>query len=124
MSGIGAFSFLRMDGPSLPSIAPRIELIDRDGNDSTAFRTNAYKADLFQKQTIEGVSALLSAQTAADDYALLKGALVIVVEDIGRTIYYVLVVDVRVTQIQVSHNSSPSGINYLIKADWLLKPTA
>jgi len=113
---------MRMDGPSLPSIAPRVELIDREGNDSTAFRTNAYKADLFQKETTEGVYALLSAWIAADDYSMLKGSLVTVVEDIGRLIYYILVVDVRVIHIQRSHNSSPPGINYLIRAVWQLKP--
>jgi len=123
MSSIGAFSFLKMEGPQVPSLAAAVEIIDREGVDSVASRIDAFKAEDITKYTTEGVANITDAQTAADDYAALKGYLVTVVEDVGRTIYNVLVVDVRVISINTIVNSSPANINYLINAVWLLKPT-
>ena len=123
MSSIGAFSFLKMEGPQVPSLAAAVEIIDREGVDSVASRIDAFKAEDITKYTTEGVANITDAQTAADDYAALKGYLATVVEDVGRTIYNVLVVDVRVISINTIVNSSPANINYLINAVWLLKPT-
>ena len=112
-----------MTGPDVPSLAAAVEIIDRPGVNGIASRVDALKAEEITKETVEGVTSLATANTAADDYAALKGACVTVVDDLGRTTYCVLVTDVRVTGKQHIANSDPANINYLIYAVWTLKPT-
>ncbi len=123
MSSIGIYLFWKMEGPQIPTLAEAVEIIDRAGTDSTGERLNALKAEDITKYTTKGVTLLSSANNAIDDYASLKGSRVTVVDDMGRTVNKVLVVDVRVLGIQQVLNSSPPGTNYLIRAVWLLKPT-
>ena len=122
-SGIGAFDFIKMEGPQIPTLAEAVEIIDRAGTDGTGNRLNALKAEDITKYTTEGVTLLATANSAADDYAALKGTHVTVEDDIGRIVNSVLVVDVRVLGVQQILNSDPAGNNYLIRAVWLLKPT-
>lgn len=112
-----------MTGPDVPSLAAAVEIIDRSGVNGIASRVEALKAEEITKETVEGVTNLATANAAADDYAALKGTCVTVVDDLGRTTYYVLVIDVRVTGKQNIVNSDPPDINYLIYAVWALKPT-
>ena len=123
MSSIGAYSFLKMEGPQIPMLAAAMEIIDRTGVDGTDSRENALKAEDITKYTTQGVTLTAWANAAADYYAALKGTYVTVVEDMGRTVYYVLVIDVRVLGVQRIFNPDPPGNNYLIRAVWLLKPT-
>jgi hypothetical protein len=123
MSSIGAFSFLSLKGPQIPALAAAVEIIDRPGVDGTASRIDAFKAEELTINTIEGVTNLVTAQAAADDYAELKGTHVTVVDELGRTVTYVLVVDVRVLSVKALLYSNPPNNNYLINAVWLLKPT-
>lgn len=123
-SSIGTFEFLRMEGPQIPSLASFVEIIDRAGVDGTAFRIDALKAEELTIYTIEGVSYLSEAKTRADDYAELKGTKVTVVDDLEREVEDVLVVDVRVISTpQKLALSVPAGIDYVVRAIWLLKPT-
>lgn len=124
MSSIGAFEFLRMEGPQIPLLASAIEIIDRPGTDGEAFRVDALKAEELTVYTIEGVSSVNDAKSRADDYSALKGTKVTVEDDLGRSVDDVLVVDVRVLNTpQKLALSEPAGIEYLVRAIWLLKPT-
>ena len=122
MSSVGSITLLKLSGPQVPSLASAVEIIDRDGVDSVADRVNALKAESVTIYTTEGVSTLVSAQSAADDYSALKGTKVTVVDDMGRSTENVIVIDVRVTRIQQVLNATGS-VNYLIYAVWMLKPT-
>jgi hypothetical protein len=123
MSFIGAFWFMKMEGPQIPALAAAVEIIDREAVDSVASRVDALKAEDITKYTTEPITYLINAQMAADDYAYLKGRYVTVADDLGRIVYNVLVVDVRVINVQAVMLSQPAGINYLVNAVWLLKPT-
>lgn len=112
-----------MAGPDVPSLAAAVEIIDRPGVNGIASRVDALKAEEITKETVEGVTNLATANAAADDYAALKGVCATVVDDLGRTTYYVLVTDVRVTGKRHIVKSDPANINYLIYAVWTLKPT-
>ncbi len=123
MGYIGAFEFLRMEGPQIPLLAAAVAIIDRQGTNGTGSRVDALKAEEITKYTIEGVTSITTARAAADDYAALKGTHVTVVDDLGRSVASVLVVDVRVTGVQDMLFSDPPDLNYWINAVWLLKPT-
>ena len=124
MSSIGTFEFLQMQGPQIPLLAKAVEIIDRAATDGTADRIDALKAEELTIYTIEGVEDLATANGRTDDYAALKGGRITVIDDLGREVEEVLIVDVRV--IRTPQNialSVPSGIEYLVSAIWLLKPT-
>jgi len=123
-SSIGTFEFLQMQGPQIPLLASAVEIIDRPGTDGVASRVDALKAEEITIYTVEGVVNLATAQNKADDYAALKGELVTVIDDLGRSVQEVLVVDVRVISTpQKLALSVPTGIGYVVRAIWLLKPT-
>ena len=123
MSFIGAFEFLRMEGPQVPKLAAAVAIIDRQGTNSIASRVDALKAEEITVYTLEGITSVTTARAAADDYAALKGTQVTIVDDMGRSVSNVLVVDVRVTGVQETLFSDPPDLNYWINAVWLLKPT-
>lgn len=121
MGVIGGFIFLRMDGEQIQPMTPQVMEFDRPDVDGVGIWLGASKAPMIQKQTIEGVAMLVTAQNATEDYTALKGQLVTVVDDDGRTATYVMVMDVRVLSIGALINPSPPGNNYLITAVWNLK---
>lgn len=123
-SSIGTFYFGKMTGPQIPSLAASVQIIDRPGTDGTVSRVNALKAEEVTKFTLEGVQLLATANARADAYAALKGYHVTVVDDLGRIVYQVLVIDVRVTRVQRVLAASVPTTNYIVYATWLLKPTA
>jgi MinD-like ATPase involved in chromosome partitioning or flagellar assembly len=123
MSWIGEFEFLQMKGLQIPLLASAVEIIDRSGTDGVASRVDALKAEEITEYTIAGVYYLADAQSMADLYAALKGTYQTVIDDLEREVTDVLIIDVRVTNVQRVLNSSPTGTNYLIYAVWLLKPT-
>ena len=112
-----------MEGSDIPTLAAAVEIIDRPGVNGTANRINALKAAEITKYTTEGVASLAAANAAADTYAALKGTHVTVVDDLGRSVGLVLVVDVRVVDKQAITTSDPAGITHMVKAVWMLKPT-
>ena len=122
-SSIGAISFLKMSGQQVPKLASAVEIIDRPGVNGTANRVNALKAEEITVYTLEGMSSLNDAKNIADTYAALKGTNVTVVDDLGRSVSEVLVVDVRVLSVRNVLNPQPAGNDYLVRAVWLLKPT-
>ncbi len=121
MSSIGALTFLRIEGKQLPPLATEIKPFERQGIDGSTFIENARKSEEIYWETVEGVGALATANMAANDYADMKGTIVTVVEDLGRTVNNVLVLDVRVMGVKQVFASSIEGVNYLIKANWILK---
>lgn len=122
-SSIGSINFIKLSGPQVPKLASAVEIIDRPGVDGTASRVNALKAEEITVYTIEGKNSLNDAKAAADTYAALKGTIVTVVDDLGRSVDNVLVVDVRVLSAQNVLNPQPTNNNYLVRAVWMLKPT-
>jgi len=124
MSSIGALSFINMIGPQLPALASHIEAINRPGVDGEAFRENAKKVEGIQVQTTTWVVSSALANAAIDNYSALKGSLVTVIDDNGRTVNNVMVLDVIVNRITPILISSPLGYSHSINATWYLKPTA
>ena len=124
MSSIGTFSFLQMQGPQIPLLASAVEIIDRPGTDGVASRVDALKAEEITIYTIEGIAQLNDANNRADDYAAYKGTRKTVVDDLGRSVADVLIVDVRVISTpQKMALSVPTNNNYIVRAVWLMKPT-
>jgi hypothetical protein len=123
MGSIGGIPFMRMEGEQMPALSEEIDIFKRPAVDGFGWRGLSLGADVTTKFTREGVTLLLTAQTASDYYKALKGWLVLLYEDYGRWVAYVLVKDVRVTNIIRCMNSSPPGINYIIEAEWDLVPT-
>jgi len=122
-SSIDSITFIQMTGVKVPTLASAVEVIDRPGVDGYANRDNALKAEEIQVRTLEGINQLNDANDIADTYAALKGQRVTVVDDLGRSVEEVLVVDVRVLSVQTVLLSDPPDNNYLVRAVWLLKPT-
>ena len=123
MSAIGAYTFLQMTGPQVPARAAAVEVIERPGVDGSAFREEAQKVPELILNTLAAATTLAAANLACDNYALLKGTLVTVVDQLGRTVPYVMVLDVRVTRVAPCAGSAPVGTNYLVWAQWWVKPT-
>lgn len=124
-SSIGAYTFLSMRGPQIPLLASAVEIIDRPGVDGVAHRINALKATEITLFTLEGIELKATANGRADDYAALKGTTVTIVDDQGRSVDDVLIVEVRVlSPPQYVLNPQPTGNNYLVKAAWVVKPTS
>lgn len=121
-SSIGQFTFMRLSGAKIPDKAMTTAIIDRPGVDGVGYRYNALKAG---QQTVETTETLISWSDAVerpDTYAALKGELVTVIDDLGRRVDNVLVVEVAVTAVQQIVNAT-DGANYLVRASWLLQPT-
>jgi len=113
-----------MVGPQIPALASFVEPIDRPGVDGEAFRQNANKVAAIEIFTKQWVTTLTAANLAIDYYSALKGYTVTVVDDLGRTINNVMVLDVRVNAVQTILTSSPTGYTHQVSAVWYLKPTA
>jgi len=123
MSSIDPINFINMGGHQIPSLAAAVEIIDRPGIDGTGHRITAKKVRETVVYTTEGVDSLSSASDATDRYGELKGTKVTVINDLGREVDNVLVVDVWVMNVQKIIACSDSSIDYIIIAGWLLKPT-
>ena len=123
MSSIGSINFIRFSWPQIPALAPAVEIIDRPGVDGTADRVNALKSEELTIYTIQSLSSENDAKNAADTYAAKKGTRVTVVDDMGREVEEVLVVDVRVLNVRNVLIAIPASMNYRIDGVWLLKPT-
>ena len=104
-------------------LSSRVEEFSRPGIDGSGFRILAKRAPVSQKQTVAAVATLADANAAADAYDALKGSLVTVVDDLGRTNNNVMVIDVQVGSPRSVLKSVPTGINYLVDAIWTLKST-
>lgn len=124
-SSISSFSFLRMTGPQIPLLASAVDIIDRPGVDGVAHRINALKASEITLFTIEGCELKATAISRPDDYAALKGTTVTIVDDQGRSVDDVLIIDVRILgPPQHVLNPQPVNNNYLVRAAWVVKPTS
>ncbi len=123
MSSIGNYAFIQMVGEKLQPRSPVVELIVRPGTDGEIYREEPSKARVFEVATTAGYSDIKSANDAAAAYVSLKLSLVNVTDDHGLTTGNVLVVDVQNVVVRRVLVPSVSGINYLVTARWLLKPT-
>lgn len=114
-----------MSGGQVPKLTPNVVIIDRPGADGVVSRVVAKKAEEATIYTLQGLQYENDAKAAIDTYAALKGTAVTVIDDLGRSVTDVLVVDVRVTETpQKVLTSQPANINYLVKSAWVLKATA
>ena len=123
MSYIGAIEFIKIEGPKIPQLAIRVETIDREGVDGEAFRSNANKVPEITVRTVQIVSSLSVANLAPDSYASLIGTYVTVIDDLGRTVYNVMVLDAKVLHTQKVEAPSPATFTYIVHGIWVLKPT-
>ena len=123
MSSIGGITFIKLEGPKIPQMAYRIETIDREGVDGEAFRLNAEKVPEITVRTIQAVETLSSANAAPDTYAALIGTYVTVIDDLGRSVTNIMVLDAKALHTQTVETPSPSSYNYLVYGIWTLKPT-
>ena len=121
-SSIGAFTFIKMTGPKIPQLAIRVETISREGLDGDAFRLNAQKVPEITVQTIAAAVTLAAANLAPDTYAALIGTQITVVDDLGRTVTGVMVLDVKVTAVRQLMSAVPTCAA-IVYAVWVLKPT-
>jgi hypothetical protein len=123
MSSIGAYTFMQMTGEKLQPASPVVELIVRPGTDGELYREDPAKARVFEVNTVEGYTVKANANSAASGYVALKLTAVTVIDDLGWTVAGVLVVDVQSIFVQEVLVPSVTGVNYLVRARWLLKPT-
>ncbi len=123
MSSIGSISFMSMSGEPIPTLSMAVETFVRRGVDGVGFRTTSKKSRTVQKRTIKWFAFEADALDAVDDYAQLKGEVVSVTEETGRSISDVLVLDVITNQAQRISNSVPAGYNWQVEAVWQLQPT-
>lgn len=123
MSSIGAFDFIRMTGPEIAGLSVQVKEFDRPGIDGVGFHSGAAKAPHCVKMTVEGVANAATANTAEEDYKAIKGSLVTVVDDHGRSRGSVMVVDVTVVRKTALLMSVPDNYGYLVTAQWVLKAT-
>ena len=112
-----------MAGPKIPQQAIAVRMVDRVGVDGNAFRFDAKKVPEIAVQTVQAVGSLAAANLAPDIYASYIGSYVTVVDDLGRNVSSVLVVDAKVTGSSVCQVSSPAGVAALVSGIWILKPT-
>lgn len=122
MSSIGPFYFIRMDGDELTGLSYQVKEFDRPGIDGVGFYFGAAKAPLCQKVTVEGVANAVTANTAQENYQALKGSMITVVDDTGRTKSSVMVINVQVLQ-KKQVLLSTTGYGYYVTAAWTLKAT-
>ena len=100
-----------------------MRIVDRPGTNGYAFDHLGKKGQGITQRTRQWVATLSAANSADDTYRALQGTLVTVIDDMGRTVNNVKVLDVRVLQVQQLLDSIPAGSNYEIIAEWLLQPT-
>lgn len=122
-SSIGPLTFIRMAGPEVAGLNYQIKEFSRAGIDGVGFEFQAAKAPLCQKDTVEGVANAAIANTAEETYKLLKGSLVVVVDDHGRTRGNVMILDVTVTRKTAMLLDVPNNYSYHVEATWTLKAT-
>lgn len=123
MSSIGIFGFIRMRGGELGILSTQVIKHSRPGIDGVVFDFRAAKAPLIQKVTREGVANAAVANGSEEDYKALKGSLVTVVDDHGRTNLFVMVVDVRVIIKFPMLLDVPNNYGYHVEAEWQLQST-
>lgn len=123
MSSIGIFTFIRMDGEELAAGSIQVIQHSRPGIAGVVFDFRAAKAPMIQKVTREGVANAAVSNAADEDYKALKGSLVTVVDDHGRTNLSVMVVDVKVIRKQPMLLDVPNNHGYHVEAEWMLQST-
>lgn len=111
-----------MTGPKIPQLATKVETISRDGIDGEAFRSNAKKVPDVTLQTVATASTLAEANLAPDSYAAIIGTQVTVIDDLGRTVSNVMILDVKVTSVRILSISVPAAAA-VVYAVWIVKPT-
>jgi hypothetical protein len=123
MSSIGAYNFVSIKGPPIPSLAVAMAPIKRAGVDGSAFRRDAKGVpEIILQATSWAVSETL-ALTSPDLYAALVGSLVTVVDDLGRTVNNVMVLACQVTRISRLGVSTEPTAEFMIRSVWKVQPT-
>lgn len=124
MGAIGAFTFIRMEGAQVPALAVQMTELDRPHVNGYVYRADAKKVPAIMLTTYEAVALAATANAAVDDYQVLIGSLVTVVDDRGRSVANVMITAVQVIGVNAMLTPVPAGNNYIVKAVWSVKPTA
>jgi len=122
MASIGGQSFITLRG-SVTAQAQALTPIERPGVDGVGYRQKGKRGEVV---TLTSVADTNNATTTTAAYVALRGTLVTVVEDAGRTSYYVAVLDVIITRVRAV-SGAVGGLTagaYLVDATWTLQPTA
>lgn len=121
MSSIGSYSFIKMDGPPMPTLGADVELLgEREYIDGTAWRLAATKGSQLEVRTVAGVNLVTDANTLESNYQALRGTQVTVIDDLGQTRNNVLIQGVRVIGKQRVLKATASSVNYLVTAVWAM----
>lgn len=119
MAVIGGIVFAQAVGPQIPAPFPRAILLDRPGTDGRAVRMMPAKSESVQWETVEWVLLWADAVAAQGRYDLLRGGFVTTVDDVLRTMGFVVVQEVQVVSVQPLASASPPA-NYAVRARWTL----
>ncbi len=122
MGSIGNYSFKKMYSPQMPKLSVVMEEIDRKGKDGVVFCSHGRKAQEVEVNTVAIADTLNEANSASERYRALIGSAVTMVDDQGRTIPNVMILDVNVYHVQKVAISTPIAA-YLVYAIWRLKAT-
>lgn len=122
MAVIGGIVFAQAVGGQIAVPYPRVKLLDRPGTDGRLVRFMPAKAEAVEWQTVEWVLNEALALAAQNRYDYLRTGYVAVIDDTGRSITLVVVLDVRVIEVQRLAVAVPPA-NYAVHARWqLIRP--
>ena len=123
MGAIGGIVFARIVGPQIGAPYPQPKLINRPGTDGQVVRLMPAKSAPVQWDTIEWVLPDRDAALAQERYNAIKPAFVTAIDDLGRFMDLVVVLDVKVLRVQKLAVAVPPA-NYAVYARWtLIRPS-
>ena len=119
MANIGGILFVTAVGGQIALPYPRVKMIDRPGTDGRVVRFMPAKAEPVEWQTIEWVLLADAALAAQNRYDLLRTGYVATIDDCGRSVGFVVVLDVQVIKVRRLAVATPPA-NYAVYARWTL----
>ncbi len=119
MAVIGGIVFVQAVGGQIALPYPRVRMIDRAGTDGRVVRFMPAKSEPVEWRTIEWVLLAGAALVAQNRYDLLRSGFVTAIDDAGRSIGSVVVLDVQVEKVQRLTVAVPPA-NYAVHARWTL----
>lgn len=128
-SSIGGISQICIKGPPLATMGQAVEIITRPGVDGVAAKQYGLRPGVNQAVSVTDAEDASDVTTLLEAYDALKGALVTVVDDLGRTHNNVLVQDCQAVQAKAISGAggyvrcTTTPPTYLVYASWMLLVT-
>ena len=119
MGFIGGIGFAQVTGPQLEAPFPFPKLSSRPGTDGQVVRLMPAKSEPIEWNTIEWVLPALNAAEAIERYRALQLDFVDAIDDLGRSMGWVVVLDVQVIKVVPLAIAVPPA-NYAVYARWTL----